>query len=91
MARSIPPVLDPLFSDRVTQAAQRDLDVLMAYAGARARAKPITTLSTPATPAVVVLEPLPVTLARRVIMPAIEYAGRELMSRDNGYEWRVSR
>jgi hypothetical protein len=46
--KSIPPVLDPVVAN-----AQADLDALMAYADARRRAKPVTTLSTPDNPAII--------------------------------------
>ena len=55
-ARSYPPVLDPQLAEAETvRRAQRDLDTLMSYAAAKQRIKPITTISTPATPSI--LEP----------------------------------
>lgn len=55
-APSYPPVLDPqLAESEKVRGAQRDLDTLMSYAAAKQRSKPITTISTPATPSI--LEP----------------------------------
>ncbi len=75
---SMPPVLNPALSEAESvRRAQRDLDTLMAYAAARTRAKPVTTLSSAERPSVVLPVPLRVfEITACIVMPALEYAAR---------------
>lgn len=70
-AKSIPPVLSVELAEAETvRRAQNDLNVLMHFAGMQNRAKTVTTIT-----------PHHIVVAGAVLIPAIVWAGRELMSR----------